>query len=86
MKYLTAPLLDACLSISTSASYVRRRSEYLSSSEVGQSNIVLLAKKAESIVTPEPLFQLTVQEQGMFKYCVVGLVDLHVASLPLEID
>ena len=79
LNQLTAPLLDASLLISASASYVRRRSdliEYLSSGGVGQSNIVLLAKKAESSDTQathstdcaRPLVQLTVQEQGMFKY------------------
>ena len=43
--------------------------EVICSSEVGQSNIVLLAKM-RSVVTSEPLVQLTVQ-QDMFKYLVI---------------
>ncbi len=47
----------------------KKPSKYLSSGEVGRSNIVLLAKKAESSDTQATrVVQLTMQEQGMFKY------------------
>ena len=47
----------------------KKRSEYLSSGEVGRSNNVLLAKKAESSdIRATRVIKLTVQEQGMFKY------------------
>ncbi len=47
----------------------KKRSEFLSSGEVGWSNIVLLAKKAESSDTQATrVVQLTEQEQCMFKY------------------
>ena len=87
MNYILLLLvLDASLSISTSVSYFRRRSDLSTSPAVKKVGVILSClPKKQSVVTSEPLarvVQLTVQEQGMFKYLVTEIFKMARYSHP----
>ena len=68
---LTAPCATLKLQINIEKCILCQKktsSEYLSSGEIGRSNIVSLAKIAENDPRASRVLQLTAQEQGIIKY------------------